>query len=141
MDTPEKVKQQTDELKNAIATLESQRTVLGDAVVEASLSALRKQLADLEQERHKKLVSMLFLDVVGSTALSQNLEPDEILEIMDGSLHRLAVPIEAHGGHVTRFMGDAFKAVFGDPTARENDAEMAVRAGLEILEDAKAIAA
>lgn len=141
MDTPEKVNQQTDELKNAIATLESQRAVLGDAVVEASLSALRKQLADLEQERHKKLVSMLFLDVVGSTALSQNLEPDEILEIMDGSLHRLAVPIEAHGGHVTRFMGDAFKAVFGDPTARENDAEMAVRAGLEILEDAKAIAA
>ena len=50
MNTPDKVNQQADELKNAIATLESQRAVLGDAVVEASLSALRKQLVELEQE-------------------------------------------------------------------------------------------
>jgi len=143
---PEKVNQQTDELKNAIATLESQRAVLGDAVVDASLSALRKQLAELEQaadpaDRHKKLVSMLFVDVVGSTMLGQDLEPDEILEIMDGGLKRLAVPVEAHGGRVTRFMGDGFKAVFGEPTAQENDAEMAIRAGLEILADAREYAA
>ncbi|HUV28603.1 MAG TPA: adenylate/guanylate cyclase domain-containing protein, partial [Anaerolineales bacterium] len=142
---PENVKQQTVELKNAIATLESQRAVLGDAVVEASISALHKQLAELEREteppdRHKKLVSMLFVDIVGSTSIGQHLEPDEILEIMDGGLQRLARPIEAHGGRVTRFMGDGFKAVFGEPTAQENDAEMAVRAGLEILEDAKAYA-
>ena len=143
---PENSKQQTEDLKHAIATLESQRAVLGDAVVEASLAALRKQLAELEPEaetgdRHKKLVSMLFVDIVGSTSLGQNLEPDEILEIMDGGLQRLALPIEAHGGRVTRFMGDGFKAVFGEPTAQENDAEMAVRAGLEILADAKVYAA
>ncbi|MGB7094348.1 MAG: tetratricopeptide repeat protein [Anaerolineales bacterium] len=142
---PDNVKQQIVELKNAIATLESQRAVLGDAVVEASISALHKQLAELEREteppdRHKKLVSMLFVDIVGSTSIGQHLEPDEILEIMDGGLQRLARPIEAHGGRVTRFMGDGFKAVFGEPTAQENDAEMAVRAGLEILEDAKAYA-
>jgi class 3 adenylate cyclase/tetratricopeptide (TPR) repeat protein len=143
---PEKVSQQTEELKNAIATLESQRAVLGDAVVDASLSALRKQLAELDPDvetgdRHKKLVSMLFVDVVGSTTLGQDLEPDEILEIMDGGLQRLAIPVEAHDGRVTRFMGDGFKAVFGEPAAQENDAEMAVRAGLEILADAKAYAA
>ena len=84
---------------------------------------------------------MLFVDVVGSTTLGQDLEPDEILEIMDGGLQRLAIPVEAHGGRVTRFMGDGFKAVFGEPAAQENDAEMAVRAGLEILADAKAYAA
>ena len=80
------------------------------------------------------------MDIVESTKLSQHLEPDEILEIMDGTLHRLATNVEEFGGHITRFMGDGFKAVFGEPVARENDAEMAVRAGLRILEDAKKVA-
>jgi len=143
---PENNIQQIDELKTAIATLESQRAVLGDAVVEASIAALRKQLAELNQgpdsaERHKKLVSLLFVDVVGSTLISQGLEPDEILEFMDSGLQHLAKPVEAYGGRVTRFTGDGFKAVFGEPTTKENDAEMAVRAGLEILQCAKAYAA
>jgi predicted ATPase/class 3 adenylate cyclase len=143
---PEDVQEQAAQLKNAIATLESQREILGDAVVEASLSALHKQLAELESDqegtdRHKKLVSLVFVDVVDSTKIGEHLEPDEILEIMDGGLQRLAIPIEQFGGRVTRFMGDGFKAVFGEPVAQENDAEMAVRAGLAILEDAQAYAA
>jgi class 3 adenylate cyclase/tetratricopeptide (TPR) repeat protein len=136
-----KVSEQETQLINAMAALESQRDSLGDAVVEASLAALRKQLHELSgeseaPERHKKLVSLLFVDVVGSTKLGQHLEPDEILEIMDGGLRRLAIPIEQFGGRVTRFQGDGFKAVFGEPVTRENDAEMAIRAGLAILENA-----
>ncbi len=143
---PEDVQEQAAQLKNAIKTLESQREILGNAVVEASLAALHKQLAELESEhegtdRHKKLVSLVFVDVVESTKIGQHLEPDEILEIMDGGLQRLAIPIEQFGGRVTRFMGDGFKAVFGEPVAQENDAEMAVRAGLAILEDTQAYAA
>ncbi len=142
---PENEQEQADQLKNAIATLESQREVLGEAVVEASLSALRKQLAELEPDseaaaRHKKLVSLVFVDIVDSTKIGQHLEPEEILEIMDSGLQRLALPIEQFGGRVTRYMGDGFKAVFGDPVTRENDAEMAVRAGLSILEDTKSYA-
>jgi class 3 adenylate cyclase len=56
------------------------------------------------------------------------------------ALKRLAAPVEAHGGHVTRFQGDGFKAVFGLPVAHENDPEQAVRAGLEILAVAAEIA-
>ncbi|UCF28939.1 MAG: adenylate/guanylate cyclase domain-containing protein, partial [Chloroflexota bacterium] len=142
---PENEQEQADQLKNAIATLESQREVLGEAVVEASLSALRKQLAELEPDaeaaaRHKKLVSLVFVDIVDSTKIGQHLEPEEILEIMDSGLQRLALPIEQFGGRVTRYMGDGFKAVFGDPVTQENDAEMAVRAGLAILEDTKSYA-
>ena len=140
---PENVQEQAAQLKNAIATLESQREILGEAVVEASLSALRKQLTELEAEatdRHKKLVSLVFVDIVESTKISQHLEPDEILEIMDGGLQRLAIPIEQFGGRVTRFMGDGFKAVFGEPLAQENDAEMAVRGSLALIEDAQAYA-
>lgn len=137
--------EQVEQLRNAIATLEAQRDVLGEAVVEASLAALRKQLAELEAEsgitgRHKKLVSVVFVDVVDSTKIGQHLEPDEILEIMDGCLQRLSIPIAQYGGRVTRFKGDGFKAVFGEPVAQENDAEMAVRAGLAIQEDARAFA-
>jgi class 3 adenylate cyclase len=59
---------------------------------------------------------------------------------MDNALPRLAAPIEAHGGHVTRYTGDGFKAVFGDPIAREDDPDQAIRAGLEILDEAKYLA-
>ncbi len=53
--------------------------------------------------------------------------------IMTGALERFREVIEAHGGQVTRFMGDGLKAVFGMPLAREDDAERAVRAGLALL--------
>jgi predicted ATPase/class 3 adenylate cyclase len=143
---PDNVHEKSLQLQNAIATLESQREVLGEAVVEASIAALRKQLAEIEAEaetsgRHKKLLTLLYMDVVGSTAMTQHLDPEDTLEIMDNALPRLAAPIEAHGGHVTRYTGDGFKAVFGEPVAQENDAEMAVRAGLAILAAAEDYAA
>ena len=53
---------------------------------------------------------------------------------MDTALIRLSKPVEQHGGRVTRFMGDGFKAVFGLPLAHENDADIAVLAGLGIIE-------
>jgi predicted ATPase/class 3 adenylate cyclase len=137
--------EQIAQIKHTIASLEAQRSQWGDALVDTSLQALQKQLADLESQltsppQQRKLATILYADVVASTNLSQHLEPDEVLEIMDRALKRLAEPIEAHGGHVTRFQGDGFKAVFGLPLAHENDPEQAVRAGLEILEVAQGIA-
>ena len=79
------------------------------------------------------------MDVVGSTQMTQHLDPEDTLEMMDGALRILAVPVESHGGHVTCFQGDGFKAVFGDPVAHEDDPEQAIRAGLEILEVAKSL--
>jgi hypothetical protein len=60
--------------------------------------------------------------------------------MMDAALKRLAAAVDQHGGHVTRYQGDGFKAVFGVPQAHENDPEQAVRAGLEILQIAQQIA-
>ncbi len=74
------------------------------------------------------------MDVVGSTAMTQDLDPEDTMDILDKAILRLAAPIEAHGGHVTRYTGDGFKAIFGDPIAREDDPEQAIRAGLEILD-------
>ncbi|MEJ2737602.1 MAG: adenylate/guanylate cyclase domain-containing protein [Anaerolineae bacterium] len=118
-------------LNQSIAALEAQRGVLSDDVIDASIAALQKQLAELEgPEQQRKMVTVLFADIVGSTRMIRDLDPEESMEVMDGALKRMEVPVEEHGGHVTRFMGDGFMAVFGAPVAHENDAEMAVRAGL-----------
>ena len=128
------------QLEEAIAALETQRGTLGDAVIDASIAALQKQLDDLKTltspEQQRKLVTLLFADVVGSTRIGQHMDPEDVLEVMDNALKHLAVPVDKHGGHVARFMGDGFKAVFGSPVAHENDPEMAIRAGLGILQAA-----
>jgi class 3 adenylate cyclase len=145
--------EQINKLKQAIAEMEAQRPVLGDAAVDASLVPFREKLADLEAMagspveepsdipvRQRKLVTLLYMDVVGSTAMTQHLDPEDTLEIMDNALPHLAAPINGHGGHVTRYTGDGFKAVFGDPVSREDDPEQAIRAGLEILDVSQALA-
>jgi class 3 adenylate cyclase/tetratricopeptide (TPR) repeat protein len=145
--------EQINQLKQTIADIEAQRLLLGDAAVEASLEPLHKKLAELEAQvdpsieespvlptRQRKLVTLLYMDVVGSTAMTQHLDPEDTLEIMDNALTRLAEPIMAHGGHVTRYTGDGFKAVFGDPIAREDDPEQAIRAGLDVLEFSQSLA-
>ncbi len=128
----------------AIAAQEGLRGTLDDAILDATIAALQKQLAELDSqpviEQHRKQVTILFMDVVDSTRLMQELDPEENLAIMDSALQDLAAPVKARGGKVTRFMGDGFLAVFGLPKARENDPEMGVRAGLGILETASVIA-
>jgi class 3 adenylate cyclase len=129
------------QLEKAIEVQESLRGTVDDAIIDATIATLHEKLADLEApKQQRKLVTILFADIVGSTRIIRDLDPEENLEIMDGTLKRLAVSVEEHGGHVTRFMGDGFKAVFGAPVARENDPEMAIRAGLRILESAQKLA-
>ena len=122
-------------IKQAIEAQENLRGTMDDAIIDEAVAILREKLADLERpEQQRKLATILFVDIVGSTNIVKHLDPEDALEIMDGSLKRMAIPVEEHGGHIARFMGDGFKAVFGVPVAHENDPEMAVIAGLGILE-------
>lgn len=129
-----------ERLQATIIALEGQRQVLGDEIVDTSLEALREKLGVLEtaaRPEQRKLATILFADIVGSTRLSQQIgDPEKMLEVMDGALRRLAAPVTAVGGRVLRFMGDGFLAAFGLPQAHEDDAERAVRAGLAILQAA-----
>jgi class 3 adenylate cyclase len=121
-------------LRAAIAALEAQRATLGDAVVELATAPLRARLASLQRPaglRHRQ-VTVLFADVVGSTAMAQGLDAEDTLAILSGALRRMADIVEAHHGRVLRFTGDGVKAAFGMDLAREDDAERAVRAGLAI---------
>jgi predicted ATPase/class 3 adenylate cyclase len=133
-----------EQLKRAIAAQEGMRGVLDETIIDTTLAALRAQLAELEArsapEQQRKLMTVLFVDVVGSTQMMRGRDPEEVLNIMDAALERLAGPIEARGGRVLRFMGDGYLAAFGLPVARENDPEMAVRAGLDVLKVAETIA-
>src|SRR6267143_6967775 len=81
----------------------------------------------------RKLVTVLFADVIGSTALGEGFDPERLRAVLDAYFNTMAEAIAAWGGTVEKFIGDAIFAVFGVPSVREDDAERAVRAGLEML--------
>src|SRR5215208_2282640 len=77
-------------------------------------------------------VTVLFADVVDSTGLGEKLDPEQVAEIMNGAFAFLDTSVTKYGGTVARLLGDAIIAFFGAPVAHEDDAERAVRAGLDI---------
>ena len=132
------------QIQTAIAALESQRALLGDAVVDAAVAPLRAKLAAqntaaAETEQQLKQLSILFLDVVGSTTLSQRLDPEEISAVMDTALARGTQIVQAHQGKVLQYAGDNILAAFGADEAREDDTERAVHCGLALLELGRAL--
>ncbi|HET7856371.1 MAG TPA: adenylate/guanylate cyclase domain-containing protein [Gaiellaceae bacterium] len=82
----------------------------------------------------RKVVSVLFCDLVGFTATSEAVDPEDVRARLRPYHARLRDEVERFGGTVEKFIGDAVMAVFGAPVAHEDDAERAVRAGLRILE-------
>src|ERR671926_1678091 len=82
----------------------------------------------------RKVVTALFADVVGSTALGERLDPEDLQAIVGEGVARAVRATEALGGHVERVAGDGALVLFGAPVAHEDDAERAVLAGLRVLE-------
>jgi class 3 adenylate cyclase len=80
----------------------------------------------------RKVVTVLFCDVTGSTALGESLDPEALRTVMARYFDVARVAIERHGGTLEKFIGDAVMAVFGVPTVREDDALRAVRAAQEL---------
>ena len=81
----------------------------------------------------RKLVSVLFVDLVGFTSQSDRADPEEVRDLLQGFHARSKQEIERFGGTVEKFIGDAVMAVFGAPIAHGDDAERAVRAGLRVV--------
>jgi len=92
-------------------------------------------------EAERRMVTILFSDVKGSTAMAEDLDPEEVMEIMNGAFDVLIKPVYRYEGTLARLMGDAILAFFGAPIAHEDDPERACRAALEIIEGAKLYAA
>src|SRR6187401_1459831 len=83
---------------------------------------------------HRKVVTVLFCDVVGSTALGESVDPEALQGLLARYFERMKAIVEAHGGAVEKFIGDAVMAVFGVPAVHEDDALRACRAAAEMRE-------
>jgi class 3 adenylate cyclase/tetratricopeptide (TPR) repeat protein len=81
---------------------------------------------------HRKVVTVLFCDVVGSTALGESVDPEALQGVLARYFERMKGIVESHGGSVEKFIGDAVMAVFGVPLAHEDDALRACRAAIEM---------
>src|SRR5271165_849807 len=89
----------------------------------------------------RRQLTVMFADLVGSTALSSRLDPEEMRAVIGACRKACASVIEREDGFVAKYMGDAVLAYFGYPRAHEDDAERAVRAGLAIAEAVCALSA
>jgi len=85
-------------------------------------------------QRERKVVTVLFADLVGFTSRAESLDPEDVDAILRPYHDRLRLELERHGGTVEKFIGDAVMALFGAPLAHEDDPERAVRAALAIRE-------
>ena len=128
-------------LAAAIAALDAQRTLLGDAVVDPAVLGLRQQLRELDhsadetaQVEERKLVTVLFADIAGFTALSEQLDPEDARALINACFEALVPVVQKYGGSVDKFIGDEIMAVFGAPIAHEDDPERALRTALEMME-------
>src|SRR5918992_3136797 len=83
----------------------------------------------------RKIVTVLFCDLVGFTSRSEQLDPEEVSATLAPYHSRLRSALERYGGTVEKFIGDAVMAVFGAPVAHEDDPERAVRAALAIRDE------
>ncbi len=124
-----------EQLEQSIATLETQRAVLGDVVVDMSIAALRQQLAELETEQpvaQRKQLTVLFADLVDFTPIAGKMDAEDVGQVMNACFASVTPAIKRYGGIIEKFIGDAIMAVFGLPQAHENDPENGVRAALEM---------
>jgi class 3 adenylate cyclase len=111
---------------------------VGAAPVSSSESRVPSSPQSLTPNPHplaeRRQLTVMFCDLVGSTALSTQLDPEELREVVRGYQETGAAVIERFGGHIAQYLGDGLLVYFGYPVAHEDDAQRAVRAGLEIVE-------
>src|SRR4029077_11802088 len=86
-----------------------------------------------EDRAERRQVTVLFSDLVGSTALSARMDPEDLREVISAYHKCVAEAVRRFGGFVAQYLGDGVLVYFGYPEAHEDDAERAVRAGLELI--------
>jgi class 3 adenylate cyclase len=121
-------------LFQAIAKLDEQRSadVETPVVAPATTSGIRENAASHSGERRQ--LTVMFCDLVGSTALSEKLDPEELRSLLHAYRTLCGDVIARYDGFLARYVGDGILTYFGWPTAHEEDAERAVRAALEIVQ-------
>ena len=139
---PEANKSRSEEIANlhqTLAILDGQRANLGDETVDLAQAAIREKLARLDQAesvspapQERKLITILFADVSGFTAMAEAMDHEIVNSVINSLWSRVDQAIRDHGGHIDKHIGDAVMALFGTPTAHEDDPERAIRAALQV---------
>ncbi|MGA8845075.1 MAG: adenylate/guanylate cyclase domain-containing protein, partial [Nocardioides sp.] len=99
----------------------------------SALSAPAARPAAVAPVAERRLTSLLFADLAGFTPLAESRDPEAVRELLSAYFLRARAVVERYGGTVEKFIGDAVFAVWGVPSAREDDAVLAVRAGLDLV--------
>ena len=131
-----------EDLKDLGVTMVGHRRVLLDAIADlrsakdaeapsAAFETIAPPSKDTTAERRQ--VTVMFSDLVGSTALSARMDPEDLREIISAYQKCVAETVQRFGGFVAKYMGDGVLVYFGYPLAHEDDTERAVRAGLELV--------
>ncbi|HYN69745.1 MAG TPA: adenylate/guanylate cyclase domain-containing protein, partial [Candidatus Eisenbacteria bacterium] len=118
------------ECGNALASADQVSSTAGPRTAPPTASAPERAAPVAE----RRLVSVLFADLVGFTTLSEGRDHEEVRDLLSRYFDASREIIERYGGSVEKFIGDAVMAVWGAPTAHEDDAERAVRAALDLVE-------
>jgi SAM domain (Sterile alpha motif)/Adenylate and Guanylate cyclase catalytic domain len=118
-------------LLEAIATIRADGS--GKAPSVDAETASSTPSARPEDRAERRQVTVMFADLVGSTALSARMDPEDLREVISAYQKCVAQTVQRFGGFVAKYMGDGVLIYFGYPQAHEDDAERAVRAGLELV--------
>jgi class 3 adenylate cyclase/tetratricopeptide (TPR) repeat protein len=102
--------------------------------VQGPSARIAEPTAPLPSSSERRLVSVLFCDLVDFTGLAESLDPEEVRDVLSRYFESAREIVARYGGSIEKFIGDAVVAVWGSPVAREDDAERAVRAALEIVD-------
>jgi class 3 adenylate cyclase len=118
-------------LLDAIAALRNDASGKAASVDAATASSTLSPHPEGHAERRQ--VTVMFSDLVGSTALSARMDPEDLREVITAYQKCVAETVQRFGGFVAKYMGDGVLIYFGNPQAHEDDAERAVRGGLELV--------
>jgi class 3 adenylate cyclase len=128
----------TDQDLKDIGVLLGHRRIILAAIGQLAAPATPEPAALIEPKPHdaaeRRQVTVMFCDLVGSTALSARMDPEDLREIISAYQKCVAGTVQRFGGFVAKYMGDGVLIYFGYPQAHEDDAERAVRAGLELIQ-------
>src|SRR5262249_45169505 len=124
------------DLKDLGVVLGDRRKILRAIVGLKSTEAVAPSLATAARPldaAERRQVTVMFSDLVGSTALSARMDPEDLREVISAYQKCVADTVQRFGGYVAKYMGDGVLVYFGYPQAHEDDAERAVRAGLQLV--------
>ena len=131
-----------EDLKDLGVSIVGHRRKLLDAIAflrgdapRASPPILPEESAALNDTAERRQVTVMFSDLVGSTALSARMDPEDLREVISAYQKRVSETVTRLAGFVAKYMGDGVLIYFGYPRAHEDDAERAVRAGLELIDE------